>query len=124
MATTRNRGDDHDEVDSPTVRHRHAEAYQLPQRPANVLQDVPSYTPTFTTWNSRTALSLMLLTKIPQDCLSIVCEFLPYYIQERCHMCGTPVVMSDHRGRLHFGAHIVCSDTVIVCAECFDVFFS
>lgn len=69
-----------------------------------------------------TALQLLLCTDLPQDCLSVIREFMPLFVMERCFSCGMPVVMTDSRDRMHFATHIACSEAMIACEECFESF--
>lgn len=61
---------------------------------------------------------------IPDDCRMIISEFMPAIIYDRCHVCGLTVIMKDKRGRLHFDAHIVCTEHLIVCVDCFEAFYA
>lgn len=60
---------------------------------------------------------------IPMDCQMIIQEFLPHSVSERCYMCGFGIIMKDKRGREHFHAHIVCTESVFLCEECFEMFY-
>lgn len=57
--------------------------------------------------------------QIPEDCRRIVYEFLPVWIDERCQVCGTAVILRDRRNRTHFYP-LVCTEALVVCEECFD----
>lgn len=61
--------------------------------------------------------------RIPTDCLRVVSAHLPSVVEERCHVCGLGVVFSDRRGRRHYDPHIVCTESVVLCPECFESFY-
>ena len=60
---------------------------------------------------------------MPFDCHIMILQYLPSIVVERCHVCGIPVVMRDKRNRMHFEPHIVCTESVLVCGECFECFY-
>ena len=64
--------------------------------------------------NTGTRAGLRLLA-LPDDCLLIVAEHLPSVVEERCYVCGAGLVFSDGKGRRHYDAHIVCTESVVVC---------
>lgn len=64
-----------------------------------------------------------LLPYIPDDCLRVIRDFLPLFTLERCFMCGTAVIRKDRRNRLHFEPHIACTESVILCSDCFENFY-
>lgn len=59
---------------------------------------------------------------MPFDCCTIISEFLPSIVCERCFMCGLSVVMKDKKGRMHFRQHIACTESIILCCECFEIY--
>jgi hypothetical protein len=61
--------------------------------------------------------------QIPNDCQKIIQTFLPVHVQERCFMCGLAIVMIDSHDRSHFEPHIVCTESVMTCSECFECFY-
>lgn len=66
----------------------------------------------------------VLASKLPLDCRSIIQEFLPNEIVERCYMCGLVLLMKDRRERLHLmSQHFVYTESVLVCLECFESFY-
>ena len=65
-----------------------------------------------------------ILPDIPDDCKYIIDEFLPSITEEFCYVCGLPLVMKDRRNRLHFHKYIICTESVIVCTECFECFYA
>ena len=58
--------------------------------------------------------------RLPLDCRSIIAEFLPQTVLERCHVCGFALVMLDRRGRVHLDPHIVCTESIALCCECYE----
>ena len=66
---------------------------------------------------------LLVYTNLPRDCQKIIHEFLPIYVEERCFMCGLPIIMLDSRQRMHFEPYIVCTESVSMCSECFECFY-
>ena len=63
-------------------------------------------------------------TIVPCDCQRIIHEFLPIRVEERCFVCGIPVVMLDSRNRAHFEPHLACTESIIMCAECYESFYA
>lgn len=59
-------------------------------------------------------------TKLPFDCLEIISEYIPSRIHERCIICGDAVILVDKKGRLFFKESLVCSECIILCADCFE----
>lgn len=59
--------------------------------------------------------------RLPYDCRVLISDFLPRIVLERCHICGLPVVMGDRRGRMHVLSHIACTESIILCCECFEL---
>lgn len=57
---------------------------------------------------------------IPEDCRRIVYDFLPVWIDERCHICGTAVVLRDRRHRTHFYP-LVCTESLVLCGDCYEM---
>lgn len=60
---------------------------------------------------------------IPEDCHRMIHEFIPHIVEDRCHACGLALVLRDKRMRQHFEPHLVCTETIIVCTECFEMFY-
>ena len=60
---------------------------------------------------------------IPLDCRLVIYDYIPSIIIQRCHVCGLVIVMKDRRNRLHVSSHIVCTEAVVVCEECFECFY-
>lgn len=62
-------------------------------------------------------------SRMPLDVCGIVLEFVPHAVCERCFVCGIGLVLSDARGRLHYAPHMVCTESVATCTECFEAFY-
>ena len=58
---------------------------------------------------------------LPMDCITIVCEFYPLIVEERCARCAHALIMLDTRGRCHHVAPFACTESLCVCEECFVV---
>ena len=61
--------------------------------------------------------------EIPTDCLKIVKEYIPIKIVERCYYCGDGVVYKDEHNRTFYANVLVCTETVSLCIECFELFY-
>ena len=64
-----------------------------------------------------------VLTHLPPDCQSVICEFVPSIISERCLFCGIVVLKEDARGRVHTICNFACTESIVVCYDCLDDFY-
>ena len=68
-------------------------------------------------------LTFVCHSALPEDCHRMIREYLPRDVLERCHVCGKGLVLLDGHKRLHFETHIVCTESVLVCDDCFECFY-
>lgn len=68
--------------------------------------------------------SSSVLFFIPEDCCRVIDTYLPKFVTERCHMCGTCLVMLDEKGRLHIDDDIICTESLSMCGVCFNSFYA
>ena len=60
---------------------------------------------------------------LPFDVCTIIHEFLPCKPVELCYICGMCLVAFDKRGRLHVWPQTICTESVCMCSECFELFY-
>ena len=61
-----------------------------------------------------------VLTQLPSDCHSIIRDFMPSIISERCLFCGIVVLKEDKHGRVHTVYNFACTESLVVCYDCYD----